>query len=374
MSDDKPKRDDASSTSIPPELKPFMGQREWPKAERRDEAEVQAAFAPVEAMLAEWQREADKRDAERGVGNVSEYVAPLPVPEAGKPAAPSPDAKVAIGFVDVLRQLPAGNPNLPTEEISTRGLRGVRADADDDDDATLARGAAQNAKSGGVAAASTTEARPARTIGGNTEKMPVIAALPVAGTPGSPWAEVSGTAAVTSSALPSSHGPQATVAHEDDAPGSVAPARSSGDGRGRMTGLVIAGALVLVAAAFGVRAVTTTTPDGAGTRVAATSAPTAPPPPSAVEPLATSVAMPSVEPPAPAATPTPTATAQMPARSVATAHPIAPAPKGRSGPADDPYDAVPAPIPAPTAAPSVAPVAPPPPASTKSLTEGKPVY
>jgi hypothetical protein len=369
MSDDKPKRDDASSTSIPPELKPFMGQREWPKAERRDEAEVDAALAPVEAMLAEWQREADKRDAERGVGNVSEYVAPVPVPEAGKPAAPSLEAKVALAFVDVPRKLPAGNPNLPTEEFS---MRGARADAGDDN-GTLAPGATQNAKTGGSAAAATTEARPARTLGGNTEKMAVIAPVPVAGTPGSPWVKASGTAAVRSSALPSSHGPQATVAHEDDAPGSVAPARSSGDGRGRMTGLVIAGALVLVAAAFGVRAVRTTTPDGASTRAAATSAPTALPPPSAVEPRA-SVATPPVEPPAPAATTSPTASAQRPAPSVATAHPIAPAPKPRSSSSDDPYDAVPAPIPAPTAAPSVAPVAPPPPASTKSLTEGKPVY
>ena len=77
MSDDKPKSDDEPSSSIPPELKPFISGREWPEAELRDEAEVEAVFGPIEAQVAEWQREADKRDAELGVGNVSAYAAPV---------------------------------------------------------------------------------------------------------------------------------------------------------------------------------------------------------------------------------------------------------------------------------------------------------
>jgi hypothetical protein len=341
MSDDNPKRDTPSFSSVPPELRPFMGQRELPAAERRDEAEVEAAFAPIEAMVAEWGREADKRDAERGVGNVSTYVAAVPLPNAERPDAAKPEPKVALALVDVPRELPAGNPNLPTQEMSTRAFAGARPEA--------AKSAAKGASSG-------------RTIGGNTEKMPVVAVVPGAGKPASPWAKESGTAAVASGVLPSSLGPQATAAHEDDAPGSVTPARSAADGRGRMTGLVIAGAIALAAAALGVRAVTKT-PDGGTQAAAATSAPAAPP---ASATVATQ----------------PTASAAATAPPVAsTSAPQAPPPApsggrhlpGRPAPSDDPYaDAAVAPSPVVTAVPTAPPAPPQAPVAPKPTASSAP--
>lgn len=310
MSDDRPKRDSASFSSIPPELRPFMGQQgAWPEAERRNEADVEAAFASVEAKLAEWQREADERDAARGVGNASEYVAPVIVPGAEKPIAPSTEAKVAIAIADVPRKLPAGNPNHPTQEISTRAFR---------------------AKVEGK-----------RTLGGNTQKMPIVA-----------------------------------IAHEDDAPGSVTPATSHGDGRGRVTGLVIAAALALAAAGLGVRTVTKTTPPTAPSSALAASVSAAP-----SLPTAAAVSSALSAPIEPSASALPTTSAHAP--TVATAHSIAPAPKQH--PSDDPYDAAPPPAstpappmpaPPPTAiqapAPSQKPVAPPTPSA--SPVGGSPVY
>lgn len=365
MSDDEPKRDAASFSSVPPELRPFMGERGWPEAERRDEAEVDAAFAPVEAKLAEWQREADKEDAKRGVGNASEYVAPVPVPGAEKPIAPSPEPKVTIAITDVPRALPAGNPNLPTQEISTRALRDARGG--------VARDATEHARGAAI------PAKPARTVGGNTEKLPAIAAKTA-----SPWAKPSGATTVKPSALPSSHGPQATAVHEDDAPGSVTPARSTGDGRGRTTGLAITGAIVVIAGAIAVRAVTGTTSGGAAGS-AITSAPASPPSSPEAWLGVTSVGLPSspgASSAAPSLTP-PTTSALTPEPSAGLKYPIAPVPKQR--PSDDPFDAAPpsaptaaapVPTPQPTAipapAPSQKPVAPPTPSGSPIV--GTPVY
>jgi hypothetical protein len=333
MSDDKPKRDDEPSSSIPPELKPFISQREYPKAELRDEAEVEAAFGPIEAQVAEWQREADKRDAQLGVGNVSAYAASVLIREAAKPVEGAAEPKVALGIEDMPRALPAGNPNLPTEEINTRALR----------DAARER----------MAASAPMPAQAERTVGGNTEKMPVIGAPAAGGKPASPWAKESSSTAVTSSALPSSLGPQVTTGHDDDAPGSVTPARGPGDGRGRMMGLVIAGALVLVMAAVAMRVMAKATTDGnAASPAASSAAATSPAPPTAtVEPRATSQATP----PAPSASTG--ATASVPARapSAATAHPSPHTPKASGGPPDNPYEGPSTPIPVRSAAPIVSP-------------------
>jgi hypothetical protein len=333
MSDDKPKRDEEASSSIPPELKPFISQREYPKAELRDEAEVEAAFGPIEAQVAEWQREADKRDAELGVGNVSAYAAPVLIREAAKPVEGVAEPKVALGIVDTPRALPAGNPNLPTEEINTRALR----------DAARER----------MAASTPMPAHAERTVGGNTEKMPVIGAPAAGEKPASPWAKESATTALTPSALPSSLGPQVTTRHDDDAPGSVTPARGPGDGRGRMTGVVIAGALVLVMAAVAMRVMTKTTTDGnAASQAASSAAATSPAPPTAtVEPRATNQATP----PAPSASTS--ATASVPARapSAATAHASPHTPKASGGPPDDPYEGPATPVPVRSAAPIVPP-------------------
>ncbi len=364
MSDDK--RDDGPSSSIPPELKPFMSQREWPTGELRDEAEVEAAFGPIEAQVAVWLREADKRDAKLGVGNMSAYAAPVLIREAAKPVEAAAEPKVALAVADMPRALPAGNPNLPTEEINTRALR----------DAARER----------MAASAPMPAQAERTVGGNTEKMPVIRAPAAGGNPASPWAKESGTTAVTSSALPSSLGPQVTTGHDEDPPGSVTPARGRGDGRGRLMGLVIAGALVLVMAAVAMRVMAKATTDGNATSRGASSAPAASPTPPAatVEPGATSQATQ----PAPSASTSATASVPTRAPSAATAHASTHTPRASGVPSDDPYDGLVTPMPVRTAAPIVSPppvppppstappspAPPPPPAPTKSLPEGKPVY
>jgi hypothetical protein len=353
MSDDKPKRDDEPSSSIPPELKPFISQREWPEAELRDEAEVEAVFGPIEAQVAEWQREADKRDAQLGVGNVSAYAGPVLIRDAAKPVGGADEPKVALRIGDTPRALPAGNPNLPTEEINTRALR----------DAARAR----------PEAAAPTPARAERTVGGNTQKMPVIVAPVAGGNPASPWAKESDTTAVTSSALPSSLGPQATTAHDDDALGSVTPARGPSDGRGRTTGFVVAGALALVVAGVAVRVMTSGTTDGSTTSPAASSAPATSfaPPTATVEPRATSQATP----PAPSASTSAAASVQVPAPSAVTARPSERAPAATGPRSDDPYDGAVTPIPAASAAatapppssPPVPPTAPPAPSTIPSL-------
>jgi S-DNA-T family DNA segregation ATPase FtsK/SpoIIIE len=351
MSDDKPKPGAPSSSSIPPELKPFMGQREWPVAERRDEADVEAAFGPIEAMVAEWQRDADARDAGRGVGNVSAYVGPTAVP-AGTPGATKEEPKVALAFEEVPRKLPAGNPALPTEEIDTRALLGVRAPGDDD--VTLARGAQAPAKAG---ATSAEQAPPARTLGGNTEKMPVIAALED-GKPSSPWAKERDSAGVGPDNLPSSLGPRAAAPHADDVPGSETLASAHKDGRVRWTAAAVVGVFVLIGAALGMRAVTRATPDGGAGRAATGAASAAPPALSAVPSAAPSQTSVPTAPEAASASSTPAASAQPPAPTSATAHAIAHKPSG--SPDLDPYDAAP---PSPAPAPTVAPVAPPAPPS-----------
>jgi hypothetical protein len=367
MSDDKPSRDTPSSSSVPPELRPFMGQREWPAAERRDEAEVEAAFAPIEAMVAEMQREADREDAQRGVGNVSAY-ARVEVPSADKPGVVKPEPKVALVLADVPRVLPAGNPNLPTEEVSTRAFQRARATAGEE----------------------RAPAKPERTVGGNTEKLRVVAApAPEKGTPASPWAKDPGATVVRSSALPSSLRPQAATVHEDDAPGSVTPARSASDGRGRTAGIIVASAIGLAAAVFGVRAITTPSPNDRTTRSATTSASATP------TVTATASAAPTDAPPAPSASTSPVASEQAPTPRAATAHPIAPAPRPSSRRSDDPYDAAPPqaktspapmltvaptapapPPPQPTAVPAPPPSQKPvaPPTTSGSLVKGSPEY
>jgi hypothetical protein len=291
----KTRASDPSHTSLPPELKAFPGAREWAKAEVRDAAEVDAVFAEAEALVAQIQAKADAADAKRGVGNVQEYVAPTGVPEHGASPAEHGDSKVAIAMADVPRSLPAGNPALPTQEIRRPEFH--RA------------------------------GRTGRTVGGNTEKIAVIAPVEV---------------------------PSAA---------SATPAR---DRAGTTSGATRAGAALLLVGALAAVAVLALRGSGAGTTSvtsAATGSSHVPVPHATGEPAASAHVDRSV----PSSVPTTTAVSPP---ATALPRPSVQRPTTPTPHEDDPYqDAA-----VPTASPSVSAAPPQPPPPARSPVEGDRVF
>jgi len=106
--------------TIPPDLAPFMGKRQWEKAEIRDSGEVRAAFADVDALIDRLKKAEEEADRGRGVGNSQMYVGPVEVPEAMTPQRADENSKVALHIADVPRALPAGVPTNPTVEVRAR--------------------------------------------------------------------------------------------------------------------------------------------------------------------------------------------------------------------------------------------------------------
>src|SRR5689334_15108811 len=110
------------------EAPPDMGAAAAARARRGGESpEIEAAFAALADIAAMEQREAALHDesplspppmeADRGVGNFSEYLAPTPLPSATAPADDPPMARVAIVMAEVPRQLPLGDRAGPTVKV-----------------------------------------------------------------------------------------------------------------------------------------------------------------------------------------------------------------------------------------------------------------
>ncbi len=260
-------------------------------------------------------------------------------PSRSKTADRKPGAgevqKVALSMKDVPRALPEGNRSAQTEEMSTRAFRDVAsktaATSDGDREPTIE-----------------VEAAPvSRTLGGQTERLPVIGSAKMA----SPWTK-DASASPKAAELPSSLRPRDTPAPGDDAP-PVIPLRRPGS-----VGAAITVAVVLVAAVIAVRAATTKR----------TSAATEPVPAPTVTPNVAPTVTTASQPPAPLpsappasapASATPPSVAPPPQRVPA---PVKPPHKSEDRPGDShvkPHS-VPVPPATPTADPSPTPrVAPP---------------
>jgi hypothetical protein len=337
VSNDKPKGDNkgdgASHPSIPPELRSPLGVESCTEAEIRDSAEVNAELAEIERAVAAWTREAEAEQAKLGVGNVSVYVAPVPLPGTKGPGDKLKDEqRVELAVGDVPRALPAGNPALPTQEISTRALR--------EGPATVAQ----------EAEAASQAVTGSRTVGGNTERMHALRLQgPKAA---SPWAKDAPEPVLTSE-LPSSLRPPEVPR--------VASEKPAGDSRRHppdraRTKVVLMVAVAVVGVAVVLRATTTgRTPDPGSQGMAPSATPTA--------------AAPSVRavtpPPSPSsAVPAPSAPASSTASAVAppppSTTPASPRPRTRPTPSSTAYDPYDDPTVKPIVAKSAEPVAPPP--------------
>src|SRR5882672_3893498 len=96
MSDDrKPKDDKLGSTTIPPELRPFVGRTAHPEAGRRsDNPAMDAAFAKIKEALGDDEDDTQELDPDRGVGNASAYIGPRGVPKPAPGRAVTAKVKI----------------------------------------------------------------------------------------------------------------------------------------------------------------------------------------------------------------------------------------------------------------------------------------
>jgi hypothetical protein len=324
VSDDGGKREraDLADTAIPPELRPFVRDRPWPKATKPGENPAldaaAAAYSVPDAGLGVLEAP-PVQDLSIGMGNASAYVAPAEVRAAKVGAGPEP-GKVEIAMPDMPRALASASPTAETVETRVLGPQDHN-----DDEPTLAQ-------------------QPRGPTLGGTERLAVVTA--------SPWAAEAAAAPVAPVELPSSHAPASTRPSSGDSPPSEP--RAEGPARGHAKGLALAGAVLGVTVLLGVRAATTKAPGETATGAPAVST---------VE--TATVPAPSVAPKVSASAPEPPASAAVPASASVPLPAPAPSPGRSRGaalrrpePMDDPFrDAAVPPSPAApaTAAPSVAP-------------------
>lgn len=312
MSRDRDKPD--APGPIPPELAPYLRKRAWPRTQKL--GEDPALDAAAEAYTARdselgIREERPAQDLSIGMGNASAYVAPAEVPAAMVPSSASEGApKVEVAMADIPRALPSGSRTAQTVEVKV-----------------------MRPPPGGVGDA----AGRGPTIMG-TARLPALKEA-------SPWATDAApvTPPIAPVELPSAHAPAA--ARE--------PGAERAETRGRAKGILLTGAVLVVAVLIVLRVAGTHHNDGGIAATTASATTIAPPSPSA-EPSAS-------------AAPSPPVTTGEPAIETSaaptTAPPRAPAARKPRNALDDPYDAAVAPLPPETAAPAPPP-APPPPAAT----------
>jgi hypothetical protein len=296
MSDDrdKPAADNPAYAWVPAELRPYMGKskRELPKVVKPGEdPELDKAVAAFKALETEtFSEPPPAQDLTVGMGNASEHVGPVTLPDVPVGATEADAAKVELGMEDVPRALPEYSPT--RETVETKAVRVAK-------EAVV------------------------KTVGGHTQKLPVIKVQPPAEAP----VEV-----------PSERAPKQQSEDEPARPG----------GRGRAMGAALGGAVLLVATVIGIRAVTTG-PSGEASSVPAVASSQAMAAYSVAPSVVASAAAQSADAPvasAPAAAPSTSAIAEPSATASRVvpraAHPVGRAAK-KSRPVDDPYGESPAP-------------------------------
>jgi hypothetical protein len=215
---DKPRDRRSGFTTIPPELRSLVGQRERPEVQRRGEDEkLDAAFEGLKAVEVEKEQitaPVQVIDPSRGAGNARAYVAPVTVqvPSVTGPVTEAPKVEIAA-----VVKAPSDRPPPPSTG--------------------------------------------ARTVGGRTARLIASADAAVEVPPeasASPWAHETAVAPIALADLPSSHAPMSS--HEPVAR-SERPAPAP---RGRVTaalgGLALLGLLVLLVMALRPRAPIDETP------------------------------------------------------------------------------------------------------------------
>jgi hypothetical protein len=255
------------------------------------------------------------QDLTRGRGNANAYVARVELKSAKVPAAKA-EPKIELVMEDVPRALPEGDRT--RETVETKALRLPQVDVDE---ATLKR------------------ALGSRTVGGGTERLPVI------DKEASPWANEAGAAPVAPVELPSAHAPSATP--------EPASRPSGGAGRGLGKGVVLAGLLAGLALFIALRVATTDGREATGSPMPSATARATPSTTASTTPSASASAMPSMT---ATSAPAPEVSSAPPASTGHVPRPLKP----RGHLDDDPYDAAPPPpVPTQTAAPAVTATAPP---------------
>jgi hypothetical protein len=328
---DKPRDRRSGFTTIPPELRSLVGQRERPEVQRRGEDEkLDAAFEGLKAVEVEKEQitaPVQVIDPSRGAGNARAYVAPVTV-QTPNVTVPSLGEVPRVEIATVLKT-PSDRPPPPSTGP--------------------------------------------RTVGGRTARL-VASADAVVEAPeasASPWAHETAVAPIALADLPSSHAP---VSSHEPVARSEKPAAPRGRATAALGGLALLGLLVLLVMALRPRAPIDETPvsvpagNGSAPVLPAMSA-SAPGLPSASASVAPAASSASVA-------PGPTGPLEIgPKVNVAPGVKVG-APSGGKIKDDDPYDAAPPPSlpktaspPAPPA-PTVVPIAPP---ATSSSVKPNPV-
>jgi hypothetical protein len=157
------------------EIRPFMQPHERPSTPSLgDDPKLDKAVAEFLAPLPD---EPVEQDLSIGMGNAKQSAETAPVARVEGPRITA--TKIKINVDDVPRELPAGSPTATTDELDTRAFQAARAvarAAEDEDETTLAAAP----KSQGTQATG-------RTIGGRTERIPIVERPAEEPAGASPW-------------------------------------------------------------------------------------------------------------------------------------------------------------------------------------------